>query len=102
MNTVAWLDHMLASTPFLLGPRRLHPSSMCPRSMCVHAMAKTRKLVDKQWKENAKSTIKRHKADKHDRHGEHRNKDVSKQVRRQTSKTTRKQLKRKTSKRWCP
>ena len=38
--------------------------------------------------------MKRHKADNHDEHGKHRNKDASKQVVRQTSK--------KANKRWCP
>ena len=37
--------------------------------------------------------MKRHKADKHDRHGKQRNKKASKQARRQTSK--------KENKRWC-
>ena len=33
---------------------------------------------------------KRHKVDKHDRHGKHRNKDASKQTSMQTSKTSKK------------
>ena len=44
---------MLTSSPLLLVPRRSCPSSMCPRSICIHAKAQTRKLVDKQWKDNA-------------------------------------------------
>ena len=55
---------------------------------------------------DAKSIIKRHKVDKHNRHGKHRNKDASKQARRQTSRIASKQAKRQTSKkgnkRWCP
>ena len=53
LTIVAWHDHVLASLPFSLPPRRSCPSFMRPRSICVHAKAKTRKPTDKQWKETA-------------------------------------------------
>ena len=93
----AWLNHMLMFAPFLLVLGRL-----CPSSMCVHAKAKTRSQQTSNGRKRYKVHIKRHKADKRDRHGKHRYKDVRKQARRQTSKIANKQAKRKTSKRWCP
>ena len=55
---------------------------------------------------DAKSIWKRHKTNKHGRHGKQRNKKASKQARRQTSKKAIKQAKwqtsKKASKRWCP
>jgi len=44
---------------------------MHPRSICVHAKAKTRKLVDKQWKEKLQIKAQGHKANKQDRYGKH-------------------------------
>ena len=62
---------MLASSPFLLAPRRPCPNSMHPHSMCVHAKAKTRKPADKQWKEYAWIKAQGRKANKQDRYGKH-------------------------------
>ena len=52
-SRLACID-MLVPVPFLLTPRRPWPNSMRPHSMCVHAKAKTRKLADKQWKEEVR------------------------------------------------
>ena len=97
LTAAARLDHMLVSVPFLLAPRRPYLSSVCPRFMCVHAKAKTRKPIDKQWKESEKSIIKRHKADTHDRHSKHsmngrkQAKEIANKQDELTSKTTNKQ-----------
>ena len=92
----AWLNHMLMFAPFLLVLGRL-----CPSSMCVHAKAKTRSQLTSNGRKRCEVRIKRHKADKRNRHGKHSYKDASKQARRQISKITNKQVKRQTSKRWC-
>ena len=64
--------------PYYLRPgdRALAP---CVLSPCAY-MQRQRQETDKQAMEgkDAKSTIKRPKADKHDRHGKHRNQDTSK------------------------
>ena len=76
---------MLASTPFLLAPRRPCPSSMRLRSMCVHAKAKTRNQQTSNGRKRCEKYMKRHKTDEHNRHDKHSMK-ASKQVEKQTSK----------------
>ena len=94
LNIAAWLNHMLASVPFLHAPRRLYASSKPPRSMSVHAKAKTRNQQTSNGRKRCKEHMKRHKVDKHDKHGKQRSQKASKQEKRQTS--------RKANKRWCP
>ena len=86
---------MLAFAPFLLMPRRLCPRSKPPFFMCVHAKAKTKKNQHtSNGRKRCKEHMKRHKVDKHDRHGKQRSKKASKQAKKQTSK--------KAKERWCP
>ena len=94
LNIAAWLNHMLASVPFLHAPRRLYPSSKPPRSMSVHAKAKTRNQQTSNGRKRCKEHMKRHKVDKHDKHGKQRSQKASKQAKRKTNK--------KANKRWCP
>ena len=101
MTAAAWLNHMLVFAPYSLALGRLCPSSKRLHSMCVHAKAKTRSQQTSNGWNRCEVHIKRHKADKCDRHGKHRYKDARKKARRQTSKITNKQVKRQTSKRWC-
>ena len=77
----------------MLTPGKLCLSSMCPRSICVHAKEKIRNQQTSKGRKKCREHRKGHKADRHDRHGKHRNKDASKQVRRQTSKKAKKQAK---------
>ena len=75
-----------------LGDRALTPYVLAP---CIY-MQRQRQETSRQAVEgkDARSIWKRHKANKHDRHGKQRNKKASKQARRQTSK--------KANRRWCP
>ena len=95
LNIATWLiSTCLHPRPFCLrlGHRALAPCVLTP---CVY-MQRQRQETSKLAMEGkvAKSIWKRHKANKHDRHGKQRNKKVRKQVRRQKSK--------KTNKIWCP
>ena len=83
---------MLTFLPLLLASKRPCVSFVRPHSMCVHAKATTRKPVDKQWKESEKSTIKRHKANEHDRQGKHRM-NACKRVKETANKQAGKQTK---------
>ena len=94
LNITIWLiSTCLHPHPFCLylGNRALTP---CVPTPCMY-MQRQRQETSKQAMEGkaAKSIWKRHKADKHDRHGKQRNKKATKQARRQTSK--------KANKRWC-
>ena len=89
MNTATWLIYMLASAPFLLAPGKPCPISMRPYSMCVHAKAETRNQETSNGRKRCKEYVKRHKADKGDRHGKHSRK-ASKKAEKQTSKITNK------------
>ena len=71
---------MLTLAHLLLAPGRLCPSSKRPRSMCVHAKAKTKNQQTSNGRKRCKEHMKRHKVDKHDRHGKQRSKKASKQA----------------------
>ena len=95
LNMAVWLiSTCLHHRPFCLclGDRALAPYVL---ASCVY-MQRQRQETSRQAMEgkDAKSIWKRHKADKHDRHGKQRNKKASKQAKRQISK--------KANKRWCP
>ena len=99
LNIAAWLISTCSHPhPFCL---RLgnHALALCDLAPCVY-MQRPRprqgQETSKQAMEgkDAKNIWKRHKVDKHDRHGKQRNKKTTKQARWQTSK--------KASKRWCP
>ena len=85
LNIAAWLISTCSHPhPFCLclGDRTLAPCALTPYMY----MAKTRNQQTSNGRKEAKGIWKRHKADKHDRHGKQRNKKASKQARRQTSK----------------
>ena len=76
---VTWLKSTcLCPLPFLFVLGKPCPCSMHPHSMCVHAKAKMRNQQTSNGRERCEVRIKRHKADKRDRHGKHINKDASK------------------------
>ena len=106
---------MLTSSPFLLAPRRLCPSSMRPHSICVHAKTRTRNQQTSNGKKKmcrycAKGTKQTSKIDmasiaygrRHDEpQDKQANKEAIKQTGKQANKKEDKQVKRQT-KRWCP
>ena len=84
LNIAAWLLSICSHPrPFCLrlGDHALAP---CVLTSCVY-MQRKRQETNRQEMEGkgAKSTWKRHKVDKHDRHGKQRNKEASKQARKQ-------------------
>ena len=87
LNIVTWLiSTCLCLHPFYL---RLGDHALAPRVLTPYAyMQRQRQETSRQAMEgkDAKSIRKRYKATKHDRLGKQRNKNASKQVRRQTSK----------------
>ena len=77
LTAAAWLNHMLVFAHFLLALGRLCLNFKRPHSMCVQAKAKTRSRLTSNGRKRCEVRIKRHKADKRDRHGKHRYKDAA-------------------------
>ena len=81
LNIAAWL----ISTCLLPHPLCLHLGDSaltpCVLAPCVY-MQRQKQETSKQAMERKRCPIKRHKADKHDRHGKQRNKKASKQAKK--------------------